>query len=69
MLESKLIDVPETMRWTLHHRAKEAMREDTIINDDKAIEIYKTINYYYDKDLAKPNLICSRTFLYFSLNS
>ncbi len=38
-----LSGVPETMLWTLHNRAAEAMRADGIIRDEKAIEIYRAI--------------------------
>jgi O-methyltransferase involved in polyketide biosynthesis len=44
---SNLKDVPETMLWTLHNRVTEAMRDDGIIKDDKAIEIYNSIDYNY----------------------
>ena len=42
-IKSTLTDVPEMMLWTLHNRAVEAMREDGIITDEKAIEIYNAI--------------------------
>ena len=51
--ESKLKDVPETMLWTLHNRASEAMRHDGIINDDRAVTIYKNIKYDYEKSFGK----------------
>ena len=47
-IKSTLTDVPETMLWTLHNRATEAMRADGIIKDEKAIEIYNAINYDYE---------------------
>ena len=46
-IKSTLTDVPETMLWALHNRAVEAMRTDGIIKDEKAIEIYNSINYDY----------------------
>lgn len=51
--EVNLKDVPETMLWTLHNRASESMRDDGIIKDKKAEEIYKNINYDYEKSFGK----------------
>jgi O-methyltransferase involved in polyketide biosynthesis len=51
--ESTLTDVPETMLWTLHNRAVEAMRDDGIIQDEKAIEIYRKIDYDYEQSFGK----------------
>lgn len=52
-ISSNLKEVPETMLWTLHNRATEALRDDTIIKDDKCIEIYKSIEYDYEKSFGK----------------
>lgn len=52
-IQSKLADVPETMLWTLHNRATEAMRKDGIINDEKCIEIYQSIDYDYERSFGK----------------
>lgn len=52
-IKSKLKDVPETMLWTLHNRATEAMRPDGVIKDEKCIEIYKSINYDYERSFGK----------------
>lgn len=49
----KLIDVPETMLWTLHNRATEAVRDNGIIRDSKAIEIYNSIDYEYSNNFGK----------------
>ncbi|MEO1083698.1 MAG: class I SAM-dependent methyltransferase [Acidobacteriota bacterium] len=46
--------VPETMLWTLHHRAAEAMRQDRIFEDPKAIEIYRSIDYDYRRNFGRP---------------
>ena len=51
-IKSNLKEVPETMLWTLHNRATEAMRNDAIIKDDKCIEIYKSIDYNYKKSFG-----------------
>lgn len=53
MVNSELINVPETMLWTIHNRASEAIRTDGILKDDKAIEIYQSINYDYEKSFGK----------------
>ena len=52
-INPKLTNVPETMLWTLHNRATEAMREDGIIKDEKCIEIFKAIEYDYEKSFGK----------------
>ena len=54
LVKPKLAGIPETMLWTLHNRANEAMRKDGIIKDDKAIEIYKSIHYDFEKNFGKP---------------
>lgn len=45
--------IPETMLWTLHNRAVEALRPDGIIDDDKCIEIYSSIDYDFVKSFGK----------------
>ena len=52
-IKSNLSDIPETMLWTLRNRAVEALRKDSIIKDDKAIEIYNSISYDYEKSFGK----------------
>lgn len=44
---SELTGVPETMLWTLHNRAGEALRPDAILDDPRAIAIYQAIDYDY----------------------
>lgn len=51
--EAILSGVPETMLWTLHNRAVEAMRSDGIIDDKKCVEIYQSIEYDYEKSFGK----------------
>ena len=53
--KSALTDVPETMLWTLHNRANEAMRSDGCIDDPKCIRIYQAIDYNYRRSFGKPN--------------
>lgn len=53
MHEPKLTDVPETMLWTLRNRAIEAQRPDRIIEDPKCIEIYKSMDYDFERNFGK----------------
>lgn len=50
--QPNLTDVPETMLWTLHNRANEALRKDAIITDPKCIDIYQQIAYDYEKSFG-----------------
>lgn len=60
-----LSGIPETMLWTLHNRVSEAKREDGIITDPKAIEIYQSIDYDYERSFgpAEPLHAC-RSFMF-----
>ncbi|MCL2932311.1 MAG: class I SAM-dependent methyltransferase [Trichodesmium sp. MAG_R03] len=51
-IKPTLKGVAETMLWTLHCRAVEAMRADAIIKDEKAIEIYNSIDYDYEANFG-----------------
>lgn len=51
--EIDLNHVPETMLWTLHNRAVEAKRKDSILHDPKCIEIFESIDYDYEKKFGK----------------
>ncbi|PAT40149.1 class I SAM-dependent methyltransferase [Vandammella animalimorsus] len=44
-----LRDVPETTLWTLHNRASEAARPDGCIRDPKCLEIYRALDYDYER--------------------
>ena len=48
-----LKNIPETMLWTLHNRVTEALRKDSIIKDNKAIEIYNSLKYQYENSFGK----------------
>ncbi|MCO7222694.1 class I SAM-dependent methyltransferase [Pleionea sp. CnH1-48] len=52
-----LTDVPETMLVTLRNRAEEAQRSDGILDDKKAIEIYQSIDYDFDANFGKPDVV------------
>lgn len=50
-----LVDVPETMLWTLHSRAQEAMRPDGVFPDAKAVEIYQSLDYDFERSFGRSN--------------
>lgn len=54
----ELTGVPETMLWTLHSRASEALREGGVLDDAKAIAIYRAIDYDYRRSFgpAEPSM-------------
>lgn len=41
--------VSETTLWTLHNRATEAMRPDSVIDDPMAVHLFESIDYDYRK--------------------
>jgi len=48
-----LTGIPETMLWTLHNRAGEALHENGIIRDPKCCEIYKALDYDFERSFGK----------------
>ncbi|MEM7151367.1 MAG: class I SAM-dependent methyltransferase [Myxococcota bacterium] len=52
-MKPELTEVPETMLWTLHNRAGEAMRGDAMLRDDEAVRIYRAIDYDYERSFGK----------------
>jgi O-methyltransferase involved in polyketide biosynthesis len=48
-----LSGVPQTMLWTLHNRANEAMRRDGLLIDPEAVRIYRAIPYDYAHRFGK----------------
>ena len=50
-----LTGVAETMLWTLHDRAREAMRDDTFLRDPDCVRIYRAISYDYERSFGKPD--------------
>lgn len=48
-----LSGVPETTLWTLHNRASEAARPDGCIRDSKCLEIYRALDYDYERSFGK----------------
>jgi O-methyltransferase involved in polyketide biosynthesis len=45
MTQVELTGVPETLLWTLYHRAAEAARPDTVLVDPMAVALVETIDY------------------------
>ncbi len=54
-MKPELTEVPETMLWTLHNRASEAMRADGMLRDDEALRIYRALEYDYARSFGQPN--------------
>ncbi|MBG0809051.1 class I SAM-dependent methyltransferase [Methylosinus sp. H3A] len=52
-IEPNLTGVPETMLWTLHNRAGEALRADGLLHDQKLVEIYRALDYDYEASFGK----------------
>ena len=46
--------MPETLLWTLHHRAEEARRPDAVLSDPLAIELIARIDYPFSRFGATP---------------
>jgi O-methyltransferase involved in polyketide biosynthesis len=44
-LQVGLEGVPETLLWTLYHRAVEALRPDAVLQDPKAVELVERLDY------------------------
>jgi O-methyltransferase involved in polyketide biosynthesis len=51
----QLEGVPETLLWTLYHRAIEARRPDGLLHDQKAIELIERIDYPFEERLGGSN--------------
>lgn len=47
-----LTGIPETMLWTLHNRAAEALRKDTFLRDPDCLRIYRAIDYDFERSFA-----------------
>ncbi|MEY6434021.1 class I SAM-dependent methyltransferase [Thioalkalicoccus limnaeus] len=52
---TELTGVPETMLWTLHNRASEALRPDGFIRDREAVRLYQAIAYDYERRFGRPD--------------
>lgn len=45
----ELEGVPETLLWTLYHRATEARRPDAVLRDPKAVELLRRIDFPFEE--------------------
>jgi len=45
----ELRGVPETLLWTLYHRASEARRGDAVLHDPKAVEVLDAIDFPFEE--------------------
>lgn len=52
-IDPKLLAVPETMLWTLHNRADEAARHDSILDDPQCLAIYQALDYDYEQSFGR----------------
>ena len=50
-----LAGIPETMLWTLHNRAAEALLKTPLLIDEQAVKIYRSINYDFEQHFGKPD--------------
>lgn len=48
--------VSETLLWTLYHRAMEARRPDTVLDDPMAVELLDGIDYPFERRFGKADL-------------
>ncbi|MEO1338195.1 MAG: hypothetical protein AAFV29_21300, partial [Myxococcota bacterium] len=51
-ITATLDGIPETTLWTLHNRAREALRIDRILDDPVAAQIYGRIDYTFDRNFG-----------------
>ena len=45
----ELQGVPETLLWTLYHRASEARRSDAVLHDPKAVELLDAMAFPFEQ--------------------
>jgi O-methyltransferase involved in polyketide biosynthesis len=55
-LQVELGGVPETLLWTLYHRAVEARRPDAVLQDPKAVELVDRIDYPFEQRFGSGKL-------------
>jgi O-methyltransferase involved in polyketide biosynthesis len=48
-MKIELTGVPETLLWNLYHRAVEARRPDSVLDDPKAVELVDSIDYPFER--------------------
>jgi O-methyltransferase involved in polyketide biosynthesis len=47
--------VPETLLWTLYHRATEARRDDAMLHDPMAVELVERIDFPFAERFGRPS--------------
>ncbi|MBZ8141112.1 methyltransferase [Rubrivivax gelatinosus] len=52
---TRLGGVPQTLLWTLHNRAREAMRADAWLYDPEAVRLYHAIDFDYEAHFRRPD--------------
>jgi O-methyltransferase involved in polyketide biosynthesis len=52
----QLTGVPETLLWTLYHRAVEAARPDAVLTDPLAVELVERIDYPFEQRFGATGL-------------
>ncbi|WP_329398904.1 class I SAM-dependent methyltransferase [Streptomyces lydicus] len=52
MTQADLTGVPETALWTLHHRAAEAARPDTVLPDPRAVRLVAELDFPFRERLG-----------------
>ena len=45
--------VPETLLWTLYHRAAEARRPDAVLRDPRAVELVEAIDFPFERRFGR----------------
>jgi O-methyltransferase involved in polyketide biosynthesis len=49
MVAVELDRVPETLLWTLYHRATEARRPDAVLRDPLAVDLVERIEFPFEE--------------------
>jgi O-methyltransferase involved in polyketide biosynthesis len=57
VVKVELAGVPETLLWTLWHRALEARREDAVLSDPQAVELVERIDYPFAERFGSSALV------------
>jgi O-methyltransferase involved in polyketide biosynthesis len=57
VVKVELAGVPETLLWTLWHRALEARRADAVLRDPRAVELVERIDYPFAERFGEVALI------------
>jgi O-methyltransferase involved in polyketide biosynthesis len=55
-----LSGVPETMLWTLHHRAAEARRPDTVLPDPRAVQLVEAVDFPFVERFGHPHALVAQ---------